>query len=206
MELRLKSTDSGNDTRVIAVSDAVFATPFNESLIHQVITTYLTRARSGSKAQKTRAEVNASKNKPWRQKGTGRARAGSFTSPLWRGGGVIFAARPTNYHQKLNKKMYRGAFRSLLSEIIRQQRLVIVNNLTITSPKTKELLEQLGNLDLERVLIIVESYSRDLWLASRNLCNVQVCDIHSLNLLDLLRFGKVLVTVPALRKMEENLS
>ena len=135
MELALQSTNGDSTAAVVQVADQVFATEFNEPLIHQVVTAYLAGARSGNQAQKSRSEVNASRRKPWRQKGTGRARAGSFTSPLWRGGGVTFAAKPRNYKQKLNKKMYRSALRAIISELIRQERLIIVEQLHVAIPK-----------------------------------------------------------------------
>src|SRR3990167_7631829 len=153
MELQL-----ANSKKKIAVSDEVFSTPFNEPLIHQVVTAYLAGERAGTKAQKTRAEVSGGGIKPWRQKGTGRARAGSIRSPIWRKGGVTFAAKPRNYTQKVNKKMYSGAMRSILSELLRQERLVVVDSISLEQPKTKALLKQLAEWKLSgKVLIITET-------------------------------------------------
>jgi len=205
MELALQSAsdDEGNNTQVINVSDAVFSVPFNEPLIHQVVVAYLAAARAGTKAQKTRAEVQASGSKPWRQKGTGRARSGTYKSPLWRSGGVTFAAKPTDYSQKVNKKMYRGALRSIVSELIRQQRLMVVEEFTLTAPKTKQLLAKLEALNLSKVLIIVENYDENLWLAARNLYQVQVNHAKGVDPVSFIQCDKLLITVSALKQLEE---
>jgi len=201
----------------INVGDAVFAQKFNESLIHQVVVAYLAQARSGTKAQKSRAEVSGGGRKPWRQKGTGRARAGTIRSPLWRGGGRTFAARPQNYQQKLNRKMYRGAMRSILSELIRQDRLFVVNEIdSITAPKTRELLSLLKSLSqlrqegkkhgsggLVNVLIVTDVVSENLYLAARNLANVGLIEATAVDPVSLITFDKTLITLGALQRLEE---
>lgn len=202
MELSLQ-TQTGQSGGIINVSDVLCAKPFNESLIHQAVTAYLAGARAGTHAQKTRAQVSGGGVKPWRQKGTGRARAGTIRSPLWRKGGKIFAAVPGDYSQKLNKKMYQGALRSVFSELVRQQRLVVVEQFPLEAPKTRALLNQLKVLNLEDVLIITEVVDNFLTLAARNLYKVRVTSVTALSLVDLIGFEKVLVTLPALKKIEE---
>jgi large subunit ribosomal protein L4 len=195
---------TGQNSGIIEVSDDLCAKPFNESLIHQAVTAYLAGARAGTHAQKTRSQVSGGGSKPWRQKGTGRARAGTIRSPLWRKGGKIFAAVPGDYSQKLNKKMYRGALRSAFSEIVRQQRLVVVEQFALGAPpKTRDLLYCLKTLNLEDVLIVTEAVDHNLTLAARNLHKVQVTSVATLTVIDLIRFEKVLVTLPALKKIEE---
>ena len=200
MELKLAF-----DNATVAVADTVFGCEFKEALIHQVVIAYLANARAGTKAQKTRAEVRGGGAKPWKQKGTGRARAGTIRSPLWRGGGIVFAAKPRSFAQKINKKMYRVALCSILSELIRQQRLLIVNDFTVASNKTKELLQQLKKLDLSQALIVVENVERNLYLAARNVHRIEVSDVAGVDPVSLVGFDKVLITVPALRKLEEKL-
>jgi len=198
MELKLQ-----NEVGVVNVSDKVFAAKFNEPLIHQAVTTYLTGGRLGSKAQKTRSQVSGGGKKPWRQKGTGRARAGTSRSPLWRGGGITFAAKPRDYTQKLNKKMYRGAVCSIISELIRQERLIIVEQFSISAPKTRELLAQLKTLNLQDVLIVTDKNDNNLYLAARNLYRVTVCEASVVDPVSLVGAEKLLVTVPALKQLEE---
>ncbi len=198
MELKLQ-----NEAGVVNVSDKVFAAKFNEPLIHQAVTTYLTSGRLGSKAQKTRSQVSGGGKKPWRQKGTGRARAGTSRSPLWRGGGITFAAKPKDYTQKLNKKMYRGAVCSIISELVRQERLVVVEQFSISTPKTKELLAQLKTLNLQDVLIVTDKNDDNLYLAARNLYRVAVCEASVIDPVSLVGAEKLLVTVPALKQLEE---
>jgi large subunit ribosomal protein L4 len=198
MELKLQ-----NEAGVVTVSDKVFAAKFNEPLIHQAVTTYLTGGRLGSKAQKTRSQVSGGGKKPWRQKGTGRARAGTSRSPLWRGGGITFAAKPRDYTQKLNKKMYRGAVCSIISELIRQERLIVVEQFSISAPKTKELLAQLKTLNLQDVLIVTDKNDDNLYLAARNLYRVAVCEASVVDPVSLVGAEKLLVTVPALKQLEE---
>jgi len=200
--MKLKLKDSGS----VDVADAAFGVDFNEALIHQVVTAYLAGSRAGTKAQKNRAAVRGGGAKPWAQKGTGRARAGTSSSPIWVGGGRTFAAQPRNHDQKVNKKMYRAAIRSVLSELIRQDRLVVVNEITLEAPKTKLLAAKLKEYDLDNVLILNEAFDEKVFLAARNLPNVGICDVASMDPVVLIRFEKVLVTVPALKLIEGRLS
>jgi large subunit ribosomal protein L4 len=190
----------------VEVADATFGKEFNEALVHQVVTAYLAGGRQGTRAQKNRSEVRGGGKKPWRQKGTGRARAGTIRSPLWRSGGVTFAARPQDYTQKVNRKMYRAAMRSILSELVRQERLVAVDEFVVEAPKTKQVAAKLKELDLEKVLIITEDVDEKLYLAARNLPHVDVVDVAAADPVSLVAFDKVLVTVSALRKFEEKLA
>lgn len=200
MELQVQGGKS------VKVSDQTFGRAFNEALIHQVVTAVLAGARQGTKAQKTRSDVRGGGAKPWRQKGTGRARSGTIRSPLWRGGGTTFAARPRDYSQKVNKKMYRGAMASILSELVRQERLIVVESFAVSAPKTKELVGKLKDLALEDVLIINDDADENLYLAARNLYHVGVCDSVSVDPVSLVGFGKVLITVDTLKKFEEKLA
>ncbi len=203
MELTLQTETGQHSAGVIAVADTVFAKPFNEALIHQAVVAYLAKVRAGTHAQKTRAQVRGGGTKPWRQKGTGRARAGTIRSPLWRTGGKIFAAVPSDYSQKLNKKMYQGALRSTLSELIRQQRLIVVEQFAVATPKTRQLVEKLKSFNLEQVLIVTDQIDHHLQLAARNLYKVQVAEVNNLNLIDLVGADKVLMTVSAVKQIEE---
>ena len=205
MQLVTKAMDGG-DGREIDVADAAFGAEYNASLVHQVVSAFMAGARSGTSAQKTRAEVRGGGAKPWRQKGTGRARAGSSRSPIWRGGGVTFAARPRSYAQKVNRKMYRGAMRSILSELLRQDRILLVEEFGVSSPKTRELVSKLEDLGLDDVLIVVEECGAELALASRNLHWVAVSEARDLNPASLLAFSQVLMTVAACRSMEERVA
>lgn len=189
-------------SKKVSVSDESFAKEFNESLVHQVVVTYMAGARQGSVKQKTRSEVNGGGKKPWRQKGTGRARSGTTRSPIWRSGGVTFAARPQDHSKKINKKMYRGALRCILSELIRQERLLIVDDFTLENHKTKGLVQKLSEFDLKDVLIVSEEVDKNLYLASRNLYKVDVRDAAAVDPVSLIGFDKVLMTVPALKKVE----
>jgi large subunit ribosomal protein L4 len=193
-------------TGSVDVAEAAFGADFNEALVHQVVTAYLAGGRAGTKAQKNRAAVRGGGAKPWRQKGTGRARAGTIRSPIWVGGGRAFAAQPRNHEQKVNKKMYRAALRSVLSELVRQDRLVVVKELSLEAPKTKLLATKLKELDLDNVLILNEAFDEKIFLAARNLPNVGICDAGSIDPVVLIRFEKVLVTLPALKLIEERLS
>jgi large subunit ribosomal protein L4 len=186
----------------VSVSDDTFGKEFNESLVHQVVVTYLAGARQGSVKQKTRSEVRGGGKKPFRQKGTGRARAGSTRSPLWRGGGKTFAAVPQDHSKKINKKMYRGAMRCIVSELIRQDRMIIVDDFKLDDHKTKGLLSKLSDFDLQNVLIVSEQVDKNLYLAARNLHQVDVVDADAVDPVSLIGFDKVLVTVPALKKLE----
>jgi len=190
----------------LQVSDAVFGADFKEALVHQVVTAYMAGARAGTKAQKNRSAVSGGGKKPYRQKGTGRARAGTIRSPIWRGGGVTFAAKPRSYAQKVNKKMYRGALRSILSELVRQERLVVVDSFGVDAPKTKQLVGKLKELGLDDVLIVTEQADENLYLAARNLYHVDVRDSDELDPVSLVGYEKVLMTTEALKKIEERLA
>ena len=195
-----------NEQNGIQVSEAVFGQSYNETLVHQLVTRYLAGARQGTKAQKTRSGVSGGGAKPWRQKGTGRARSGTTRSPLWRTGGATFAARPRNYDQKLNKKMFRVGVRSILSELLRQNRLIISAEVLATTPKTKVLRAQLDSFDSKRTLIIVSEVDMNLALASRNIPYVEVVEAANLNPVLLVAADKVIVTPSALQQLEERLA
>lgn len=203
MNLNISVPGQGITNASVEVSEAAFAREFNEHLVHQVVVAYMAAGRQGTRAQKTRSEVAGGGRKPFRQKGTGRARAGTIRSPLWRGGGRTFAARPQDHAQKVNRKMYRGAMRSILSELVRQQRLVIVEAFEVEQPKTKTVAEKLRSLQLGNVLIVVDALSENLALASRNLKHVAVAEVGRLDPVSLVGFEKVLITVPALKRAEE---
>ena len=200
MELNLTGSKKGK----IDVAEAVFGCKFNEPLIHQIVTAYLAAGRAGTVSQKTRSEVSGGGSKPFRQKGTGRARAGTIRSPIWRKGGVVFAAKPRNYEQKVNKKMYRSAIRSILSELIRLERLIVVESFLAQTPKTKDLLASLAALNLgEKVLIVTEAIDENLYFASRNLPYVEARDVAAIDPVCLVSAEKVLITVAALKQIEE---
>ena len=200
--MKLKLQDKGS----VDVQEAAFGAAYNEALVHQVVNAYLAGARAGTKAQKNRAAARGGGAKPWRQKGTGRARAGTIRSPIFVGGGRTFAAKPRNFEQKVNKKMYRAALRSMMSELVRQDRLAIVSELSLEAPKTRLLAAKLEELDLDNVLILNEAFDEKLFLAARNLPNVGICDVASMDPVVLVRFDKVLITLPALKLIEERLS
>lgn len=204
MELNIASPQGVNGK--VAVSETTFGREFNQDLVHQAVVAYLAAGRQGTKAQKTRSEVSGGGKKPWRQKGTGRARAGTIRSPLWRSGGVTFAAKPRDHEQKLNKKMYRAALRCILSELNRQERLVVVEGFDVEQPKTKMLVQKLAQYDLSEALIISDEVSENLYLASRNLNKVNVRDVAALDPVSLVGAEKVVVTVAALKKIEEALA
>ena len=187
----------------LELADATFGAEFNAPLVHQVVTAYLAGARAGTKAQKNRSDVSGSGKKPWKQKGTGRARVGSIRSPIWVGGGRTFAARPRSFEQKVNRKMYRGAMRSVLSELVRQERLVVTPELTLSATKTKELRGKLEQLGFTRGLIIVEAFDMKLWLAARNLPNVAVLEAQLIDPVSLVGADKIVVTAAALKIVEE---
>ena len=201
MELQVKDAQSA-----LTVSETTFGREFNEALIHQVVVAYAAGARQGSRAQKTRAEVSGSGKKPWRQKGTGRARSGDIKSPIWRSGGTTFAAKPQDHSQKVNKKMYRGAIKSILSELVRQDRLVVVEKFELDAPKTKVLVQKLKDLAVEDALIITASLDESLFLAARNLYKVDVRDVQGIDPVSLIAFDKVIVTVDAVKQIEEILA
>jgi large subunit ribosomal protein L4 len=200
MELQLQGSGS------VKVSDDTFGQEFRESLVHQVVTACLSGARAGTAQQKNRTQVRGGGIKPWRQKGTGRARSGTIRSPIWRGGGATFAARPRDYTQKINRKMYRAAMRSILSELVRQERLVAIDTFAVDAPKTKQLAGKLAELGLDNVLIVTDAADDNLYLAARNLPCVAVCDVDSADPVSLVGFDKVLMTRGALEKIEERLS
>jgi large subunit ribosomal protein L4 len=203
VELQLIN-DQGKPTAKVAASDAAFARKYNEALVHQVVNAYLANARQGTRKQLTRGEVNKSNKKPWKQKGTGRARAGRASSPLWRGGGRIFPNLPDeNFSQKVNRKMYRAGVCSILSQLAREERLAVVENFTVDAPRTKLLAEKLRGMGLDDVLIITDRVDDNLRLSSRNLPNVEVLTVGEANPLSLMRFARVLVTRGAVAKIEE---
>ena len=198
MKVKVKG---GSDT--LELADATFGAAFNEPLVHQVVTAYLAGARAGTKAQKNRSDVSGSGKKPWKQKGTGRARVGSIRSPLWVGGGRTFAARPRSFEQKINRKMYRGAMRSVLSELLRQERLIVTPELALSAAKTKELRGKLEKLEFVKGLIVVEAFDMKLWLAARNLPGIDVLEAQLIDPVSLVGADKIVVTAAALKIIEE---
>lgn len=208
MDLQLTSLDVKTKSgETISVSETAFGREFNEALVHQVVTAYMNAGRQGTKAQKTRAEVRGGGKKPWAQKGSGRARAGTSRSPLWRKGGVVFAAVPRDFSQKVNRKMYRGAMQSILSELVRQNRLVAVKEFSVSEPKTKELIQKLAPFgDYKSILIVSDQIDTNLFLSSRNLAHVTVIDVEAADPVSLIGFDKVIMTVPAVKQFEEMLA
>jgi large subunit ribosomal protein L4 len=205
MKVRLVGERGQGGSGTLELADATFGAAFNEPLVHQVVTAYLAGARAGTKAQKNRSEVSGSGKKPWKQKGTGRARVGSIRSPIWVGGGRTFAARPRSFEQKVNRKMYRGAMRSVLSELLRQERLIVTPELALTAAKTKELRGTLEKLGFATGLIVVEAFDTKLWLAARNLPNVAVIEAQLIDPVSLVGADKVVITAAALKIVEERL-
>ena len=203
--MELKVIDAkGQVSGSLAVSDALFAREYNEALVHQLVTAYLANARSGNRAQKTRAEVNHSTKKPWRQKGTGRARSGMTSSPLWRKGGRAFPNKPDeNFTQKVNRKMYRAGMATILSQLAHDERLFAIEALTAETPKTKVFAEQVKNLGLEQVLFVTKQLDENVYLASRNLPNVLVLEAQQVDPYSLLRYKKVVITKDAVAQLEE---
>lgn len=206
MELSVSKADGAGAAANIQVSDQVFGAAFNEALVHQVVTAYLAGARAGTKAQKNRSDVSGGGAKPWRQKGMGRARAGSTRSPLWRKGGVTFAARPRSYAQKVNRKMYRGAVAAILSELVRQERLLVVDGIALESARTKLLAQQLKSLGLDDVLIVTDEVDENLYLAARNIPKVDVRDVAGVDPVSLIGHERVVMTAAAVKQLEESLS
>jgi large subunit ribosomal protein L4 len=205
--VELNIVKPGNaDAGTVSVSDAAFAREYNEDLVHQVVTSYLAGARQGTRAQKNRSAVAGGGKKPFRQKGTGRARAGTIRSPIWRSGGVTFAAQPQDHARKVNRKMYRAALRSIISELARQDRLMVVENMDVEAPKTKLLVEQLNGYGIDSALIVAPEVTENLYLAARNLHKVDVRDVEGVDPVSLLSYDKVVVTVDAVKKMEEMLA
>jgi large subunit ribosomal protein L4 len=206
MELKLIN-ESGQSAATVPASDALFGRDFNESLVHQIVVAYQANARLGTRAQKERGEVNKTKKKPWRQKGTGRARAGKASSPLWRGGGKIFASSPDeNFSQKVNRKMYRAGMASILSQLAREDRLKVVEDFKVDAPKTKLLAEKVRNMGLDQVLVITDGFDENLYLSSRNLTNVLVLSASEADPVALVHFKNVLLTKKAVAKLEEMLA
>lgn len=203
MELALTTATGKASSKTVEVSDVAFAREFNEGLVHQLVTAYLAGARSGTRGQKNRSDVSGGGAKPFRQKGTGRARAGTIRSPLWRTGGVTFAAKNQDWSQKVNKKQYRAGMRAILSELVRQERLLVVDKFEVTEPKTKLLVEQLTKLGLDSVMIVISDMNTNLYMAARNLHKVGLSEAGAIDPVNLVRFDKVLVTVDALKKLEE---
>jgi len=202
MKLMLKNSAPASE---IQLSDAAFGRAYNETLVHQVVTAYMAAGRAGTKRQKSRAEVRGGGKKPWSQKGTGQARAGSIRSPIWVGGGRAFAARPRDFSQKVNRKMYRAAMQSMVSELARQDRIVAVESLELAAPRTKLLISKLAEFGLTRALILVEAYEEKLFLAARNVPYVDVMPVASLDPLSLIRHDKVVATVGALKLLDQRL-
>ncbi|MBC79285.1 MAG: 50S ribosomal protein L4 [Gammaproteobacteria bacterium] len=203
MNLNISEPGKGITKKAVDVSEAAFGRQYNEALVHQVVVAYLAAGRQGTKSSKTRSDVRGGGAKPYRQKGTGRARAGTIRSPIWRGGGVTFAAKPRDYSQKVNRKMYRGAMQSILSELIRQGRMVVTDNFAVDAPKTKQIQTLLKDLELESVLVVVEEVDDNLYLGARNLKNVEIVDVQGANPVVLIGYEKVLFTVGALKQVEE---
>ncbi|MGD9339348.1 MAG: 50S ribosomal protein L4 [Chromatiales bacterium] len=189
----------------LEVSETAFGSEFNEALVHQVVTAYLSGGRAGTKAQKSRAQVRGGGAKPWRQKGTGRARAGTIRSPIWVGGGRTFAAQPRDHGQKVNRKMYRAAIRAVMSELIRQDRLKVVDQFAVEAPKTKLVATRLKELEVKSALIVVEAFDESLYLAARNLPHVEVLEVTAIDPVSLIRYDNVIMTVPAVKLLEEKL-
>ncbi|MEM7468498.1 MAG: 50S ribosomal protein L4 [Pseudomonadota bacterium] len=205
MELQIQSFESGSSAGNMTLSDAVFACDYNEPLIHQVVTAHLAGARSGTKKQKSRSDVRGGGEKPWRQKGLGRARSGTNSSPIWRSGGATFAARPRDYSQKVNRKMYRAAITSILSELVRQERLLIVDDVALNEAKTKQLVTNLKNLNVENVLLVTEEINENVFLASRNLHKVGVVDVETIDPTLLIGFDHIVISKEAMTRLEERL-
>ena len=195
-----------NSKKKVSVSDDAFAASFNEALVHQLVVSYMASARAGTKAQKTRSQVSGGGAKPWRQKGTGRARAGTIRSPIWRSGGVTFAAIPRDHSKKLNKKMYRVGMRSLVSELVRQERMLLIDKLGVTEPKTKQMQARLDELGVDNALVLTDGLDSAVYLAARNIPNIQVMDIAIVDPVSLIRQEKVVIDEAALKKLEERLS
>ncbi|MCW8932415.1 MAG: 50S ribosomal protein L4 [Gammaproteobacteria bacterium] len=205
MELNLTTASGNASKKTVEVSEETFNKDFNEALIHQVVTAYMAGARSGTKAQKNRSAVSGGGAKPWRQKGTGRARSGTIRSPIWRSGGTTFAASNRDFSQKVNRKMYRSAMTSIVSELIRNDRLVVLADLKMEGPKTKELADQLKALGCENALIVTQDFDQNVYLSSRNLINIEYTDAQHINPVSLVRYEKVIMTADAVKKVEEML-
>ena len=205
MEIKVTAQDGAETGSSVTVSDTVFSRDFNEELVHQVVTAFMAGGRAGTKAQKNRSACSGGGAKPWRQKGTGRARAGTSRSPIWRSGGVTFAAQPRNFSQKVNKKMHRAAMQVILSELARQERLIIVDSLSQETPKTKELFGKLKGMGLSNALLVTEQYDENLYLSSRNIINVEAINASAINPVSLIAHENVVMTSAAIKQIEEQL-
>lgn len=203
MEINLAVAGGKKNSSALKISEVTFGREFNEALVHQVVVAYLAASRAGTRAQKNRSAVSGGGAKPWRQKGTGRARAGTIRSPIWRKGGVTFAAKPQDHSQKVNRKMYRGAIQCILSELVRQQRLLVVESFALEAPKTKGLVKKLADYGLTEALIVTTEVDENLYLSSRNLHKVDVRDVSACDPVSLIAFDKVIMTVDAVKKFEE---
>jgi len=206
MTLQIPAINDKDSASAVEVAEEVFGQEFNETLVHQLVVRYQAAARAGTKAQKSRSDVSGGGAKPWRQKGTGRARAGTMSSPIWRSGGVTFAAQPRSFEQKLNKKMYKVGIRSIFSELLRQDRMVVSNDTLPTTPKTKDLVGKLSSVDAKRVLLVAEELTEEMVLASRNIPYVEVTTVEGLDPVTLVSADKVIATPAAIKKIEERLS
>jgi len=197
--MKIKTQDSKN----LDLADSAFGVPYNEALVHQVVNAVLSGGRAGTKAQKNRSQASGGGAKPWKQKGTGRARAGTIRRPIWVGGGRTFAAKPQDHSQKVNRKMYQAAMRSILSELFRQKRVVVTDSINIKQPKTKDLLKILNKNNLTDVLMVSEAFDENLFLSARNVKNVGICNAGSITPVILMKHEKILITVSALKLIEE---
>ncbi len=206
MVLQIPAINEQDPEAGLVVADQVFGQEFNETLVHQLVVRYMAGGRAGTKAQKNRSAVSGGGAKPWRQKGTGRARSGTTRSPIWRAGGATFAAQPRSFEQKLNKKMYRAGIRSIFSELLRQDRLAVSNDVIPAAPKTKELVAKLANIDAKRILIVTDEMTEELVLASRNIPYVEISTVDALNPVLLVSADKVIATTSAVKQIEERLA
>ncbi len=205
MELNLTTASGNASKKTVEVSEETFNKDFNEALVHQVVTAFMAGGRAGTKGQKNRAAVSGGGAKPWRQKGTGRARSGTIRSPIWRSGGTTFAAKNRDFSQKVNRKMYRSAMISIVSELVRQDRLVVLTDLKMDGPKTKELADQLKALSTQNALIVTADFEQNIYLSSRNIINIEYTDAQHINPVNLVRYEKVIITADAVKKVEEML-
>ena len=205
MDLKLIEMASGKEAGTVSAADSVFGAEFNEALVHQVVTAYMNAGRQGTKGQKNRAAVSGGGAKPWRQKGTGRARAGTIRSPIWVGGGRAFPGHNRDFSQKVNKKMYRGAMRSIVAELARSGRLIVVDDFTVEAPKTKEFNAKLAQLNVADALVVTETFDEYLYLSARNLYSADVCDVASIDPVSLVGFKNVVMTQGAVKQLEEQL-
>lgn len=203
MQVKIIDQTTGSEKQEIELSDVVFGADYNESLVHQVVVAYMNKARAGTKAQKTRSEVSGGGAKPFKQKGTGRARAGTSRTPIWVGGGRTFAAKPRNYEQKVNRKMYRAAMRSILSELLRSGRLIIIDEFSVVSPKTKEFVGKMATLNVNDGLFVLEAFDELAYLGSRNLYHADVAEVASIDPVSLVGYGSVVMTAGSAQKIEE---